>query len=63
MIFSESEIVELKSEVSGDICKEIIAFANSKDYLLKVKSKKREIIKKGRRIERRKKEYKKPSVL
>ena len=30
MIFSESEIVELKSEVSGDICKEIVAFANSK---------------------------------
>lgn len=30
MIFTESEIVELKSQIVGDICKEIIAFANSK---------------------------------
>ena len=30
MIFSESEYVELKSEVVSDICKEIIAFANTK---------------------------------
>ena len=30
MTFTESEIVELKSQVVGDICKEIIAFANSK---------------------------------
>lgn len=29
MDFSESMTVELKSEVSGDICKEIIAFANT----------------------------------
>ena len=43
MIFSESEIVELKSAVSCDICKEIVAFANSKDSLLKVKSKKEKI--------------------
>lgn len=30
MIFSESEFVELKSEVVSDLCKEIIAFANTK---------------------------------
>lgn len=30
MRFIESEVVELKSEVVGDICKEIIAFANTK---------------------------------
>ena len=30
MIFTESELVELKSEVVADICKEIIAFANTK---------------------------------
>lgn len=30
MIFMESELVELKSEVVGDICKEVIAFANTK---------------------------------
>ena len=30
MFFTESEFVELKSEVVGDICKEIIAFANTK---------------------------------
>ena len=30
MIFVESELVELKSEVVSDICKEIIAFANTK---------------------------------
>lgn len=30
MIFTESELVELKSEVVGDICKEVIAFANTK---------------------------------
>lgn len=29
MIFAESENVELKSEVTSDICKEIIAFANT----------------------------------
>lgn len=30
MIFTESELVELKAEVVGDICKEVIAFANTK---------------------------------
>lgn len=30
MYFSESELVELKSEVVNDICKEVIAFANTK---------------------------------
>ena len=30
MTFVESDIVELKSQVIGDICKEIIAFANTK---------------------------------
>ena len=30
MIFNESELVELKSEVVNDICKEVIAFANTK---------------------------------
>ena len=30
MIFTESEVVELKSEIIGDLCKEIIAFANTK---------------------------------
>ena len=30
MDFIESEIVELKSEVVGDICKEVIAFANTR---------------------------------
>lgn len=30
MIFAESELVELKSEVVSDICKEVIAFANTK---------------------------------
>ena len=30
MTFIESEVIELKSEVVSDICKEIIAFANSK---------------------------------
>lgn len=30
MIFSENELVELKSEVVSDICKEVIAFANTK---------------------------------
>lgn len=30
MTFTESEIVELKSEIVGDICKEVIAFANTK---------------------------------
>ena len=29
MTFAESENVELKSEVTSDICKEIIAFANT----------------------------------
>lgn len=30
MIFSESEVVELKAEVVSDLCKEVIAFANTK---------------------------------
>lgn len=30
MPFAESEVVELKSEIVGDICKEVIAFANTK---------------------------------
>ena len=30
MSFRESEIVELKTQIVGDICKEVIAFANSK---------------------------------
>ena len=30
MIFVESEVVELKSKIVSDICKEIIAFANTK---------------------------------
>lgn len=30
MLFIESEVVELKAEVVGDICKEVIAFANTK---------------------------------
>lgn len=30
MLFAESEIVELKAEIAGDICKEVIAFANTK---------------------------------
>ena len=30
MLFAESEIVELKAEIVGDICKEVIAFANTK---------------------------------
>lgn len=30
MTFTESELVELKSEVVGDICKEVVAFANTK---------------------------------
>ncbi len=30
MVFAESEVVELKSKIIGDICKEIIAFANTK---------------------------------
>lgn len=30
MLFTESEIVELKAEIVGDICKEVIAFANTK---------------------------------
>ena len=30
MLFTESETVELKSEVVRDICKEVIAFANTK---------------------------------
>lgn len=30
MIFTESEVVELKSKIIGDICKEVIAFANTK---------------------------------
>ncbi len=34
MTFSESEFVELKSEVVGDLCKEIIAFANTKGGIL-----------------------------
>ena len=31
MAFVESEVVELKAEVVGDICKEVIAFANTKE--------------------------------
>ena len=30
MAFVESEVVELKAEVVGDICKEVSAFANTK---------------------------------
>jgi len=30
MALVESEVVELKAEVVGDICKEVIAFANTK---------------------------------
>lgn len=30
MLFIESEVVELKAEIVGDICKEVIAFANTK---------------------------------
>ena len=30
MLFVESEVVELKAEIVGDICKEVIAFANTK---------------------------------
>lgn len=30
MSFRESEIVELKTQIVGDVCKEVIAFANSK---------------------------------
>ncbi len=30
MNFVESELIELKSEVTGDICKEVVAFANTK---------------------------------
>ncbi len=30
MMFTETEIVELKLEVVDDICKEVIAFANTK---------------------------------
>ena len=30
MLFAEIEIVELKAEIVGDICKEVIAFANTK---------------------------------
>ena len=30
MAYIESEVVELKAEVVGDICKEVIAFANTK---------------------------------
>lgn len=30
MVFVESEVVELKAEVVGDICKEVVAFANTK---------------------------------
>lgn len=29
MTFTESEIVEQKSKVVGDICKEVVAFANT----------------------------------
>ncbi len=34
MTFTESEVVELKSKVVGDICKEVIAFANTKGGIL-----------------------------
>lgn len=30
MIFTESEVIELKSEVVSDLCKEVIAFANTR---------------------------------
>ena len=30
MVFAESECVELKSQMVGDICREVIAFANTK---------------------------------
>ena len=30
MIYTESELVELKSEIVSDVCKEVIAFANTK---------------------------------
>ena len=30
MMLTESDVVELKSQVIGDICKEVIAFANTK---------------------------------
>ncbi|HIS59606.1 MAG TPA: hypothetical protein IAC17_04095 [Candidatus Faecousia faecipullorum] len=30
MAFVESEVVELKAAVVGDICKEVVAFANTK---------------------------------
>ena len=36
MAFVESEVVELKAEVVGDICKEVIAFANTKGGTLYV---------------------------
>ena len=29
MLFIESEVVELIAEIVGDICKEVIAFANT----------------------------------
>ena len=32
MAFVESEVVELKAEVVGDICKEVIAFAIFRQY-------------------------------
>ena len=34
MAFIESEVVELKAEVVGDICKEVIAFANTRGGML-----------------------------
>ena len=34
MIFAKSEVVELKSEIISDLCKEIIAFANIKGGML-----------------------------
>ena len=36
MAFVESEVVELKAEVVGDICKEVIAFDNTKGGTLNI---------------------------
>ena len=38
MLFIESEVVELKAEIVGDICKEVIAFANTKGGTLYILS-------------------------
>ena len=36
MRFAESDTVELKAEIVGDICKEIVAFANTHGGMLYV---------------------------